>query len=363
MIFDPTEPLSPLFGEAIQTRLEQWLITQRGDEGSWSTLGPALDDLFLQARHYGVGGKKVRSAFCYWTYIAWGGQPSTGVLDVAASLDLLHLSAIVHDDVIDQSDTRRGAPSAHRWFAEAHEKQGWTSPADHYGVSAAIIFGDLLLAWSVALMDNAELPDEGKARARSLGELVRRDVLVGQYLDLVAENRPLSASSVVDDARLIMEYKTARYTVARPAQIGAALAGANQEKLDQLGIFGSHIGRAFQMRDDLLGVFGDPQITGKPIGDDVRSGKKTVLVGYALQEASDHQHSTLTQMLCDPNLSSEHIVLFRQILRDTGAHDRVEQEIADEYKAGMKVLDSLDLTPDGATALGALVRACVEREA
>lgn len=361
-LFDHHHPLTQEFSEAIYTSLESFLETQR-QSLEVAGVGASMEPLFNQVLHYAQGGKRIRSAFCVWAYLGFSGQdPDSAVMDVAASLDLLHISALVHDDVIDRSQTRRGGPTAHRWFAEEHTRNAWSSDADHYGMSASILLGDLLAMWSVALMEQAAIPSASAHKIRPLGEAVRSEVLVGQYLDLLAESRPLDADRVLADARLVLDYKTAKYTVARPTQIGGALGGASDEALDQLGVFGAHIGRAFQLRDDVLGVFGDPELTGKPSGDDLRCGKKTILVGYALRDMSAPARQEFFTLLGKAHLSEAEVNRARGLLLDCGALERTEQEIAQEVQAGMVILPTLGLSDRGLEGLSQLVTACVERQ-
>jgi len=345
----------------VQTRVDHFFDTQRD---LLAQTGDTLDLVWDQARHLARGGKRMRPAFCYWGYVAAAGaadEPPTAVIDIAASLDLLHLSALVHDDLIDDSDTRRGAPSAHRALEAYHREQKWPGESPHFGRSMAVLLGDLLLTWSVSMVEQSSMPSERLKRARPYLDAMRTEVLAGQFLDLVHQFAPSQDEDVIPNARLVMEFKTAKYTVARPVQIGAALGLVSDDVQHGLGRFGTHVGRAFQMRDDMLGVFGDPEVTGKPTGDDIRAGKKTVLIGYALQGATPRQGATLKRMLGDPDLSMDDIEVARQILTDSGAVDATEKAIMAEASAGMRHLHRLDLSAEGTDALMTLVHAAVER--
>ncbi|MBA3528243.1 MAG: polyprenyl synthetase family protein, partial [Propionibacteriaceae bacterium] len=244
-------------------------------------VGPELASVHRIAAQLLQGGKRLRPAFAVWGYVAADGIPVAGLnalLGAAASLEMLHVSALVHDDVMDSSDLRRGLPAAHRQFEAQHVGSGWLGDPEAFGRAGAILLGDLLLMWSVQMLHCSGLPESTLARALPILEAMRTEVTCGQYLDVVAQAHRLPADSSVqpatelalDEASRVVEYKSARYTVQRPCQLGAALGGGDDRLHRALGEYGSPLGRAFQFRDDLLGVFGDSQLTGKPTGDDLR---------------------------------------------------------------------------------------------
>ena len=204
------------------------------------------------------------------------------MLRLFAALELLHACALVHDDVIDDSATRRGLPTVHRLFAEKHRDHRWNGSSEQFGLSAAILLGDLALVWADDIVATADLPADAQRRVQRVWADIRTEVLGGQYLDIVAES---SGATTVASAMNVNTYKTASYTVTRPLQLGAAAAA---DRPDVQAIFhevGNDLGVAFQLRDDVLGVFGDPAVTGKPSGDDLRSGKRTVLLAEAVELA------------------------------------------------------------------------------
>ncbi|MDR2974261.1 MAG: polyprenyl synthetase family protein [Propionibacteriaceae bacterium] len=363
MRFDPQSPLAEEFCQAIQSSIDRFLDTQRD---LLSQTGDRLDPVWRQAVHFTQGGKRIRPAFCYWGYVAAAGyatEPPVALMDIAASLDLLHVSALVHDDVIDSSDTRRGGASAHRRFEALHRERDWQGDPAHFGVSAAILFGDLLGAWSISMVEQAPMSADRLRRARPYLDAMRVEVLAGQCLDLFYQAQPSTDADMLREAGLVMGFKTAKYTVARPVQIGAALGGADDDLQQGLSAFGTHVGYAFQMRDDLLGLFGDPAVTGKPTGDDLREGKKTVLIGYAMRGASPKDSERLAEMLGDPALTETDVAQARDILLDCGAVEATEKAIITEATAGMKYLHRLNLTAEGAEGLASLVHAAVERTA
>jgi len=363
MKLDPQQPLNDEFLSDVQASLDHFLDTQRD---LLSQTGDRLDMVWDQVHRLAQGGKRMRPAFCYWGYVAAAGaekDPPESVMDIAASLDLLHLSALVHDDLIDESDTRRGAPAAHRYFEAYHKAQGWQGDSRRFGRGAALLMGDLLFAWSGSMVEQATISAERLKRARPYLDAMRSEVVAGQFLDLIHQDKPSQGEEWITEANLVMEFKTARYTVSRPVQVGAALGLAGDDTQQGLSRFGAHVGYAFQMRDDLLGIFGDPAVTGKPAGDDLREGKKTVLVGYALMSAAPDDARLLTSMLGDPSLTETDVGEARRILIESGAVDATEKAIVTEASAGMKFLHRLDLHTEGAYALMALVHAAVERTA
>jgi len=363
MRLDPQQPLGEDFRARVEASLDHFFDTQRD---RLAQTGDRLNLVWDQVRHFARGGKRLRPAFCYWGYVAAAGaadEPPNAVMDIAASLDLLHLSALMHDDVIDSSDTRRGGPAAHRFFEAYHREQDWQGDSERFGLSAAILLGDLLFAWSMSMVEQASIAGDRLKRARPYLDAMHSEVLAGQFLDLMHQARPSGRDDLLRDAGLVMDLKTAKYTVARPVQIGAALGLAGEDVQEGLGLFGAHVGHAFQMRDDLLGVFGDPAVTGKPAGDDLREGKKTVVIGYALQQGSPADAEALSRMLGDPGLSEADVDRARQILVESGAVESTERAIVTEASAGMKYLHRLDLSAEGTYALMTLVHACVERSA
>ncbi len=359
---DAAHPLGPALLDAISREMTRFL-----DEQETATSQVVTGELLELARTFTGGGKRLRPAFCYWGHVAAGGQPTdpTGLLRAAASLDLLHVSALVHDDIIDASDTRRGVPAAHHQFAAHHRDLGGRGDAGDFGTAAAILLGDMLLMWSVELFDDSGLPADRMARARTLLAAMRTEVTCGQYLDVGASFGVTGAADLAEElavAHRILEYKTARYSVLRPLQVGAALGGGDDTLEAALAQFGSLVGRAFQMRDDVLGVFGDPAITGKPAGDDLREGKRTVLVLTALQRADGEQRATLESVLGKNGMSDDQLNAARTIIEETGALDEAERLITDDITRAVELLHATRMTPEGRTALVRLAELSAQRD-
>jgi geranylgeranyl diphosphate synthase, type I len=374
-VLDPQTPLSQAFREAVSAEISAFLSEQ---SAVLDSVGPELVPVHLMASQLLCGGKRIRPAFCVWGYIAAAGIPIQEelkpLLAAAGSLDVLHVSALIHDDLMDSSDLRRGRPAAHRQFEALHANAGWLGDSAAFGRAGAILLGDLLLMWSAQMLHGAGVDQSTLERALPIVEAMRTEVTCGQYLDMVAQAHPLRKRApaigslkptielALDDASRVVEYKAARYTVQRPCQIGAALGGGTDELYFALGAYGSPLGRAFQFRDDLLGVFGDPQVTGKPAGDDLREGKRTVLVAHAYAHAGDAGQKLLLQRLGDAALDDAGISELQQVIVESGARDAVESMINDYYDRALKALHDTEITEEGRAGLTALADAAVRRE-
>jgi len=346
---------SPDFTASVQDRLDAFVAAQTEE---LSELGEQLAPLIATATDAVRGGKRLRPAFCYWGWRAAGGDADDErILTAAAALELLHASALVHDDVMDDSATRRGRPSAHEQFADLHDEQGWPGRRRQFGVSAAILLGDLLLTWSDQMLRSSGLDT---APALPYFDLMRSEVIAGQYLDLVAQN---NGAMSVPQAMRVVRYKSAKYTIERPLHVGAALAGGDRSLLEVLTSYGLPLGEAFQLRDDLLGVYGDPAVTGKPAGDDLREGKRTMLVALATERASDPQAKVLREYLGSADLDTEGVTALREVLSETGARDRVERLIERLAAAASAALEQAPVDDDVKAALGDLASAVVRRSA
>ena len=309
------------------------------------------------------GGKRLRPAFCYWGWRGAGGDHVPELFTAAASLELLQAGALIHDDVMDGSDTRRGQPAAHRRFGALHRESGWRGSAEAFGAGGAILLGDVCLTWCDEMFQGCGLPGEALRRGRPIFDRMRTEVMCGQYLDLVgqARGRLPDAHAMVEAALRVIRFKSAKYTVERPLELGAALAGAGPREIEALSAYGLPLGTAFQLRDDVLGVFGDPAETGKPAGDDLREGKRTVLVALTLERASAARAQTVERLLGDPELGADGVETLRSIIVDTGALDACERMI-DRYAADASAaLAAASLTDEARGALSELTVAATAR--
>ncbi|HEY1839256.1 MAG TPA: bifunctional (2E,6E)-farnesyl/geranyl diphosphate synthase [Mycobacterium sp.] len=311
--------------EAITDQLRRYLQGRRTDA---AYIGGDYDALIAGLQGFVLGGgKRLRPVFAYWGWRAVSNNDADAqVLLLFSALELLHASALVHDDVIDDSATRRGRPTTHIQFAGLHRDRQWRGPAGQFGVSAAILLGDLALAWADDIVAGADLPDDARHRVRRIWADIRTEVLGGQYLDIVAE---ASAAESIASAMAVNTYKTASYTVSRPLQLGAAAAADRPDVHALFHQVGNHLGVAFQLRDDVLGMFGDPAVTGKPSGDDLRSGKRTVLLATAVELAdkSDAPAAKLLRASVGTDLSDTEIREVCDVIERVGALAAVEGQI------------------------------------
>jgi geranylgeranyl diphosphate synthase type I len=276
-----------------------------------------------------------------------------------AALEFVHASALMHDDVMDCSATRRGEPAVHHQFASRHEHNGWHGDPDAFGAASAILLGDLCLVWSDELLHSSGLDPVTVSRGRPVFDEMRTEVTVGQYLDVLAQAR---ADTSVERAGLVARYKSAKYTVERPLLFGAALAGAPAALSTGYSGYGLPLGEAFQLRDDILGVYGDPARTGKPAGDDLREGKRTYLVAAAFEAADPHRRKVLRAELGNRRLDERGVAGLRQIIAGTGALERTERRITELTAQSLAALDGIvDLEPEAAEVLADLAQAATQR--
>jgi geranylgeranyl diphosphate synthase type I len=317
-----------------------------------SPAGSALAEFLLD------GGKRLRPAFCYWGWRAAGGDDTDEIVTAASALELLHACALIHDDVMDDSDTRRGRPAVHRHFATLHRGAEWVGSPEAFGRSAAILLGDLCLIWADQLLNTSGLAPDALVRAQPVYDEMRVELMAGQYLDLLEQ--ALGGGDVERSLR-VARFKSAKYTIERPLHLGAVLAGADETTLRSLSAYGLPLGEAFQLRDDVLGVFGDPSETGKPAGDDLREGKRTVLVAMALQRATPAQAAVVRRHLGDPRLDAAGVAELREVIDETGARAEVERLIAELAAAAGAAIDRADLDDDAGAALRDLAVAATSR--
>ena len=313
-----------------------------------------------------LGGKRLRPAFAYWGYRAVTPGPEDRVDDeilrLFSALELLHACALVHDDVIDDSATRRGMPTAHVHFTELHRGRGWRGSAEQFGRSAAILMGDLSLVWADDIVAGVDLPAPDRQRVHRVWSDIRTEVLGGQYLDIVAES---SGAYSIDSAMNVNTYKTASYTVTRPLQLGAAAAADRPDIHSAFHRLGTDLGVAFQLRDDVLGVFGDPAVTGKPSGDDLRSGKRTVLLAEAVEraEASDPAAAALLRSSVGTDLSDAQVRELCSVIESVGALAAVEQHIEMLTRRGLEVLETAPINAPAKAGLTELAGLAANRSA
>ncbi len=322
------------------------------------------------------GGKRLRPALVHYTYRACGGRSEAAVLPLALSTELLHTYLLIHDDIMDHAEVRRGQPAAHVRFRDAHRARGWRGDARDFGASVGILLGDLAHTWAVELFARAlnQVPGEAGADRRRADELARvfsamcQEVIGGQYMELLVALRGGTADQAgADELLSVLRLKSGRYTCERPIQLGALLAGARPESLAALSRYGAAIGEAFQLQDDLLGMFGDAETVGKPVGADLTEGKFTFLIHHALAAAAPEDRRAIERALGRPDLSPAEVAAVQRVLQATGARDRVAAMIDERLAAAAAALAEaeaagLELAREGRTFFAGLLDYLKERE-
>jgi geranylgeranyl diphosphate synthase type I len=313
------------------------------------------------------GGKRLRATFLYWGYRAGGGPDSDAVIRAATAMEFFQAAALLHDDVMDDSDTRRGMPAAHRRLADEHAAAGWTGSGDRYGLAGAILAGNLCLTWTDELFAASGLTTAELTRARPVFDRMRTQLMGGQFLDVLESVRgwgDLGTNQRIDSARRVIRYKSAKYTIEHPLLIGASAADVSGPDQAALSSYGLDLGEAFQLRDDMLGVFGDPAQTGKPAGDDLREGKRTVLVALTLDHADPAVISLFEKLLGVEDLDETGVDELRAAITASGALERAEDMIQDLTASARTALHSTTaLTDEGLAALDALIDVSTARSA
>ena len=324
------------------------------EERRWTDLTPDLGEPLAALRALVMaGGKRLRPAFCYWGFVGAGGhRDDPVVIDAGAAFELLQAFALVHDDVMDGSATRRGSRTAHLAFSDRHEDSHWRGEQRRFGEGVAILIGDLAHVYADILLRSAP------AAVLEVWDERRIELNVGQYLDLLGTAR---ADTDHETARRIARYKSGKYTIERPLHVGAALAGRYDELAEVLSAYGDPLGEAFQLRDDILGAFGESSLTGKPVGDDIREGKPTPLLAVATRAATPAQRTVLGRA-GDPRLSADDIDAFQEVLRDTGAVATIEADIERLANGAIEAIAGADITEEARSALVDLARFVAWRE-
>ncbi|MFC4123527.1 polyprenyl synthetase family protein [Nocardia rhizosphaerae] len=354
-------PGTPAFVDAVERVLLDFFATRREIV---DPLGPVFVDASEALEQFVLrGGKRSRPGFAWTGWLAAGGDPAgpdaRAVLTACAALELVQACALVHDDIIDSSRTRRGFPTVHVDFADRHGAAGWPGDGAEYGRAVAILIGDLALAWADDLVHEAGLAPAALARFAPVWARMRTEVLGGQLLDI---NGEAGGDESVDAALRINRYKTAAYTIERPLHLGAALAGADEALIAALRTYGTDVGIAFQLRDDQLGVFGDPAVTGKPSGDDLREGKRTVLIAEALRRA-DPESAALIRTGLGTDLDDAGVDRMRALLVELGAVDEVERRIRELTDTGLRAVATSGATPQAKQLLHDMALAATRRSA
>jgi geranylgeranyl diphosphate synthase type I len=348
---------------AVAGALEDFLATQRRTlTGMDAALGAVSEELSALAH----GGKRLRPAFAYWGWRGAAGdtpgpaEAEDAVLREVAALEFVHVSALVHDDVMDGASTRRGRAATHLGFASRHGAEALEGDPAAFGIGAAILVGDLALVWSDELLRCSGLTAAALTRARGVWDTMRTEVTAGQYLDLL---RAAGGLPGPQGALTVARYKSAGYTVQRPLQLGAAIAGAGPRMFEAYTAIGLPLGEAFQLRDDVLGVFGDPAVTGKSADDDLREGKRTLLIALAELETDEAGRALLREALGNPDAGPDQFDALRRLIDTTGARARVEERIAERTDSARAAIAAAPIPEEARAALDALAVAATSRTA
>jgi geranylgeranyl diphosphate synthase type I len=321
----------------------------------WSGLQQDLHVIFeeIQALVLG-GGKRLRPQFSHWGWVAAGGDSDAPEsVHIGAAIELLHAAALFHDDVIDDADTRRSRQSTHKSFSENHSTNGWVGESRRFGEGSAILIGDITYVVSDSLTDSLS------SAARLIWHDLRLEMNVGQYLDVLGSARQ---TRDVAEADLICRMKSAKYTIERPLHLGAVAAdpGRGSALMPMLSAYGLPLGDAFQMRDDILGAFGDTAVTGKPVGGDFREGKPTPLLARACAVATTQQAAVLS-MVGAPELSDDDISMIQQVVIETGALQAMEDVISKNHSEAITALKKSEMQGESFDALVHLADVVTQR--
>jgi geranylgeranyl diphosphate synthase type I len=336
---------------AVEARIDALLETEMG---RWSLVDPELVPPLEALRRFVLeGGKRLRPAFCHWAFVGAGGDPADpAVVDAGAALELLHAFALLHDDVMDGSGLRRGQTTVHIDFAARHGTAGWRGEGRRFGEGVAILVGDLAFVYADLLMVGAPLS------ATDIFNELRVELNIGQALDLIGTAQ---ARRDTPTARRIACYKSGKYTVERPLHLGAALVGRLGDLAGPLSAYGLPLGEAFQMRDDILGTFGDSTVTGKPVGEDLREGKPTPLLAITTDRA-DAAGRQLLDRVGSADLDADEVSAIQTLMVETGARAETERLVDELAAEAVAALDRAGLAPEATAALTELAAFVAHRD-
>lgn len=305
----------------------------------WAALDGDLDAVVHEVERLVLaGGKRLRPAFCHWGFVGAGGDPDAAVMvDAGAAFELMHAFALFHDDVMDDASSRRGTPTTHVVYADQHMQHEWAGEPRRFGEGVAILVGDLAFVYADQLMRGVPV------EAWDIWNELRIELNIGQFLDILGSVRNERRR---EQAERICRYKSGKYTIERPLHLGAVLAAPQRaaELIPGLSAYGLPLGDAFQMRDDVMGVFGDESVTGKPVGGDLREGKPTPLMARAVAASSPAQREVLDRV-GRRQLDDADVSRIQQVIIDTGALAGLEAHIValtDQALAALRLVDITD---------------------
>lgn len=325
-------------GVQIERRLSVFLKRKVKEAGQVS---PLLQEMTYQGMEFVMrGGKRIRPTLVYYGYLAGGGRNKKAILDAAICVELIHNYLLVHDDIIDRDEMRRGKPTIHKYYQNIYRQ---LENGEHFGNSAGILIGDLLCHFGYESIINTKFSGVLKSKAMARLNQMLDEVIFGEMLDVFwGFNKTLKEEDIFQ----IYKYKTAKYTIEGPLHIGAILAGVNKKTLRILSQYSISLGVAFQIQDDILGLFGNAKATGKTIGADIKEGKQTLLIFRARQKSNPKQRKIINQALGKSNLSTQEIKKIRQIIVDTGSL-RYYQKMAEFLvRQSRQVIEKSDFTQE-----------------
>lgn len=352
------QSLSRTFTADVAQLLEEFLAAKSVEVGQITTSAVEIVNAITSLTR---GGKRLRPLFAFWGYLGAGGQAEDrDIVRLGVALELFQAAALIHDDIIDNSDTRRGQPSVHKRFEAQHQELELAGSARNYGMASAILTGDLCLSLSEEVFSEIS---SLTTQARTIFNQMRTQVMAGQYLDVLEESAgpAYDPKEAVKRARTIVRFKSAKYSTENPFLLGGALAGASESLMEHYSAFALPLGEAFQLRDDVLGVFGDPEITGKPTGGDLLEGKRTELIAHALLLSSPEEQDFIQTRLGAVDLGKEEVLRLSSILRENGALAATEQSISELTAQSDLALRTLQVTPLAHAGLQQLSNAVTKR--
>lgn len=343
---------------SLRERVDHEIAEFLGEAGRYiEGIGPELTPVANAMRSFLTdGGKRFRPVLgAIGSMTVTGREPDRASIKAVAALEFLHACALIHDDLMDGSDTRRGYPSIHRQFESMHREARLAGSSSRYGEASAILLGDLALIWADLILHQSGLERDRLIAALPIYDELRVELMAGQYLDVHEQSL-----ATVDAGRSlkVASYKSGKYSIERPLHFGARIADGSDETLTALSRYGIPVGEAFQLRDDVLGVFGDPEETGKPAGDDLREGKRTVLIALAIAGSDD---SSIFTALGDPHLDLGQIESLRAAIISSGAVERVEEMISERAKAAEAALSSPAIAEEAKPLLRAMAEMALHR--
>lgn len=318
-------------------------------------ISPELEPLLSQLENMLQGGKRLRPLFGYCGLRVAGGTWNDSSARALAALEFLQACALIHDDVMDDSKTRRNNVAVHEYFKQDHESKKMRGNSYLYGIGSAILLGDLCLSWADQML---MLATDFSKDVKAVWDITRTELMAGQYLDLLAQT-----SSQVEPSALevVMTYKSAKYTVERPMHIGAALVRRDKDLEASLSRYALPLGKAFQLRDDVLGVFGNEAETGKPSGDDIREGKYTMLISQALSRANSTEQQLFESVLGNSAATDSEIDEIKTLL-DRYALLEIEVLIQKLAEEASQAVDTLETDTETQTVMRELVTLATARK-